>query len=421
MNLLNNEFVNMLGEWVRAYPGKSNYEVEKKNQIKIMLCNTIIKTFINKITFELYEDEIRDIMEKSFPRQYKSNKNDKTRKMYIELCEFCFGDVSKRNIKKKRVCVDNCFQPTFYQSVSDISKYIIISLENNFYNRGFLYSINEFFMNDIESTHFDKSMIQLKVKQDFFSRFDTNNYFYEPLLKDIEESNEYKQLHHMSQFANFNHFLALFHNYCDIFYALQNNDIIIEIDKLNKNIINLFEDCRKMSDGIISMTMKKIINEKEKDERIPENYFKPKFFIGYYNEENKIGNDLDVLIETINYIAIKTNHGKKSCKLIEYDNEKINEIIKSHDKVITNCNEYFRLTGKCIINGDAYFKLGDKLLINGNVYFRLNDKVIINGNEYCRLNDNLIFNDNLTLNDELQYDFQFQDDEFQDLFKDFLE
>ncbi len=31
MELLDNDFINMLGEWVRAYPGKTINEVKKKS------------------------------------------------------------------------------------------------------------------------------------------------------------------------------------------------------------------------------------------------------------------------------------------------------------------------------------------------------------------------------------------------------
>ncbi len=134
MELLDNDFINMLGEWVRAYPGKTINEV-KKNQIKITLCNIITKIFSKK-TFEQYENDIREIMEKSFPREYKSSKNDKTRKMFMELCECSFGYVSKRNNKKRKVVI--------YQPVNDISKYIIISFEQNVYNKEFI-SIADYF------------------------------------------------------------------------------------------------------------------------------------------------------------------------------------------------------------------------------------------------------------------------------------
>jgi hypothetical protein len=308
-------------------------------------------------------------MEKSFPRQYKSNKNDKTRKMYIELCEFCFGDVSKRNNKKKRVLVDDCYQP-----VSDMSKYIIISLEQNIYNHGFVYVVNQFFKNDIEFTHSDKCLIQLKVTQDFFSRFATNNYYYEYLLKDIEESNEYKHLRHLSQFANFNHFLTLFYDFFDLFKKMQ-NDLIVKEDKLNKNIINLFEDFKNMSAMNIFIEIAKLFNDGRKDE-IPTIKLKPKFFIGYYSEENKLGNDLDMLIETINSISRNNsaNNGWNLLKEQGFFDALYQEIKNESYKESENDNENFRL------------------------------------------------NDNLILNDELQYDFQLlQDEEFKDFLEDFLE
>jgi hypothetical protein len=150
-------------------------------------------------------------------------------------------------------------------------------------------------------------MIQLKVNQDFFSRFATKNCYNEDILDNIEKSVEYKHLNYVSQFANFVYFLQYLYQRLDILHYWGVKQI--DSSAFSNNIVNLGEDFSDMARVRILTFFKnnlhKLIDNEIND--IPVVIPKPKFYIGdfYEKKDLQLGNNLDIFIETINYIYEK--------------------------------------------------------------------------------------------------------------------